>query len=126
VIDGADDVIAGVEAAFAGAAAVLEATDYADACPIETVALEVASTNETLRAVTAEIFESWITGAAARGEALGLSSAKARALAIGFVAALEGAFVLARAAKSTEPLDAAGAMVVTALRHAVPGRRHGE
>src|SRR5687767_7269765 len=44
VIDAAGDLVAGVQDAFAGAAALLEATDYADACPIETVALEVAST----------------------------------------------------------------------------------
>lgn len=44
---------------FDGAAAVLEATDYADACPIETVALEVARSNETPRKVTATVFENW-------------------------------------------------------------------
>ena len=35
-------------------------TDYADACPIETIALEVASTNEPLRLATAEVFDSWL------------------------------------------------------------------
>jgi AcrR family transcriptional regulator len=121
VIDAASDLVAGVQDAFAGAAALLEATDYADACPIETVALEVASTNDRLRLVTAEVFESWITGAITRGEAVGLAPQHARRLAIGFIAALEGAFVLARAAKDTEPLLAAGEMVVDALREALAG-----
>jgi AcrR family transcriptional regulator len=127
VIDAADDLVAGIHDAFAGAAAVLEATDYADACPIETVALEVASTNDRLRLVTAEVFESWITGATTRGEAVGLAPQQARRLAIGFIAALEGAFVLARAAKDVEPLLAAGDMVVVALRQALTdaGRRGG-
>src|SRR3954469_7828203 len=62
----ATDVGSGVESFFAGAAETLRDTDYADACPIATVALEVASTNDTLRQATAEVFESWITTATDR------------------------------------------------------------
>src|SRR5689334_8400201 len=40
---GARDPVAGVADVFAGAGEVLRQTDYADACPIATVALEVAS-----------------------------------------------------------------------------------
>src|SRR4051794_27222730 len=36
VIDAAPDIMSGVRDAFAGAAAALEASDYADACPIAT------------------------------------------------------------------------------------------
>ena len=43
IFDAAPDLITGVRDAFDGAAAVLRATGYADACPIATVALEVAS-----------------------------------------------------------------------------------
>src|SRR2546428_9064813 len=46
VLDEAPDIATGVRDCFTGAAAVLLETDYADACPIETVALEVSSTNE--------------------------------------------------------------------------------
>ena len=46
---GADDLISGVAAVFDGAAQTLESTDFAVACPIATVALEVAGTNEGLR-----------------------------------------------------------------------------
>src|SRR5688572_26076980 len=60
VLDAAgDDVVAAMRIAFDTAAEHLEATDFVDACPIATVALEVASSNETLRVVTAEIFEGW-------------------------------------------------------------------
>ena len=41
-------VLEGLEACFAGAAVTLQETDYADACPIATVALEVASTSPWL------------------------------------------------------------------------------
>src|SRR5450755_2832956 len=57
VVDAAPDILSGVRDCFEGAAEVLRATDYADACPIETVALEVASTNEPLREATAQVFE---------------------------------------------------------------------
>src|SRR5437588_9210979 len=63
VFDGAPDVVTGVRDVFMGAAEVLRQTDYVDACPIATVALEVASANETLRIATADVFESWIARA---------------------------------------------------------------
>src|SRR6266540_1285036 len=59
VWDAIPDTITAVGDVFAGAAETLRQTDYADACPIATVAREVASTNETLRAATAEVFEAW-------------------------------------------------------------------
>jgi AcrR family transcriptional regulator len=108
VFDAAPDILAGVRDCFEGAAEVLRATDYADACPIETVALEVASTNEPLREATAEVFESWIEGAAARFRAAGVDDQTARKLSISIIALLEGAFVLCRASRSTEALDVAG------------------
>jgi AcrR family transcriptional regulator len=91
-----------VRAVFSGAAETLAATDYEDACPIATVALEVASTDERLRLATAAVFERWT---AALTERLG---DRAKALAV--IAALEGAFVLCRAARDTEAMHAAGEM----------------
>ena len=102
VYDEQADTAAAIDAVFAGAADTLAATDYEDACPITTVALEVASTDEVLRRATAEVFESW-TGALA--ERVG---DRDRALAV--LSALEGAFVLCRALRSTEPMLAAGRM----------------
>ncbi|MEY2473366.1 MAG: hypothetical protein QOK28_2695 [Actinomycetota bacterium] len=119
VFDGAPDLVPGIRGCFAAAADVLVLSDFADACPIETVALEVASTNETLRRVTADIFESWIESAASRGERAGLPADAARRLGITFVSALEGAFILARATKSTEPMYVAAESVVVAVQAAL-------
>jgi AcrR family transcriptional regulator len=102
------DPVAATRAFFAAAAQTLEETDYADACPIATVALEVSSTSEPLREACAEVFESWV---ARTGECLrdaGVARGRARALALSIIASLEGAFVLARALRSVEPLRAAG------------------
>lgn len=110
------DVPTAVGNFFDGAAETLRETDYADACPIATVALEVASTNEPLRIATAEVFDSWIGGASAYFEHAGIPPARARALAFSMLSLLEGAFVFSRAMRSTEPLAAAGACAVAAVR----------
>jgi AcrR family transcriptional regulator len=115
----APDVPSAVGAFFAGAAETLVETDYADACPIATVALEVSSTNEQLRAACAEVFDSWIAGATQYFIAAGVPSATARELAISMLCLLEGAFVFARAMRSTEPLRAAGASAVAAVTSAL-------
>src|SRR5665213_2686147 len=60
IFDPAPDLVSAVRALFAGAAEHLHETDYEDACPIATVALEVSSTSETMRAACADVFESWI------------------------------------------------------------------
>ncbi len=109
IMAAAPDVGTGVRDFFAGAAAVLRQTDFADACPIETIALEVASTNETLRLATADVFESWISGAARSFANAGMPPGSAREVAIALIAGLEGAFVLCCAMRTTEALDIAGA-----------------
>jgi len=119
IMDQADDFVSGVGDFFAGAAMTLEATDYADACPIATVALEVASTNEPLREATAEVFESWIAGAAERGVAAGLSPERARSVAVEILCLLEGAFIFCRALRTTEALAVAGARAVESVSEAL-------
>lgn len=116
---GPDDLVTNVETAFTAAAAVLVETDYADACPIATVALEVASTNETLRQATAEVFTDWIEVGGRHLEQRGVPPEAARGLIIGFITSLEGAFVLARSLRSTEPLEVAGRTVQAAVREAL-------
>lgn len=120
IFDPAPDVVTAVRNFFAGAAQHLRETDYADACPIATVALEVASTNEPLRRATADVFDSWIAAAGGRLAAAGIPRSKARTLAISALAGLEGAFVLSRAMRSTEPVEIAGAAAVAAVRGALP------
>ena len=57
------DVVDATRAFCAGAAEVLEMTNYEDACPIATMALEVSSTSEPMRIAAAQAFESWLDGA---------------------------------------------------------------
>lgn len=126
------DIAANVRAAFRDAGRTLIETGYADACPIETVALEVASTNEPLRLATAEVFDSWVEGLTALLASRGIRRKDARALAHVVLSALEGAFVLARATRTTDALHACGVamadLVAAALDRAAvttPRRRSG-
>jgi AcrR family transcriptional regulator len=120
IFEASPDVVTATSDSFLGAAETLRQTDYADACPIETVALEVASTNEPLRQATAGVFESWIGSGTEGFAAAGIPRAEARELTIQFICALEGAFVLCRAMRTTEALEVAGAAMRAAVADALP------
>ncbi|GAA3733518.1 TetR/AcrR family transcriptional regulator [Streptomyces tremellae] len=119
VLDHAPSLVEGVRMVFVGAAGTLEATGYADACPIETVALEVASTHEPLRAATADVFADWLATGTERFTRHGLPEDVARRLVTSMVCSLEGAFVLSRALRDVEPVLTAGAVVQDAVRRAL-------
>jgi AcrR family transcriptional regulator len=105
------DLPTAVRLFFLAAADHLRETDYVDACPIATVALEVASTNDTLRRATQDVFEGWLARATERFVQCGVKKRTARELAIVAVIALEGAFILCRAARNTEALEVAAETV---------------
>ena len=119
VFDAESGAVAGTRAVFAAAAEVLRQSGYEDACPIATVALEVASTNEQLREATARVFEAWVVTLAGRLAADGAEPATARATAIVVIELLEGAFLLCRAARATEAMDAAGTAAVALVTAAL-------
>ena len=123
VVAEAPDIPTAVEEFFAGAAETLRETDYADACPIATVALEVANTNEPLRQATADVFDKWFEAATAYFAHAGIPVPRARELAIEMLCAMEGAFVFCRAMRSTEALAVAGAASAASVREALDAAR---
>lgn len=119
LIYGSDpDPVSATRTFFREAARTMAQEDFADICPIATVALEVASTNEVLRVATAEVFDDWRNRAAKWLEA-GLPRRAAQDLAISLIALLEGSFILSRASRSVRPLkingEAAARLVEIAL-----------
>ena len=122
VFDSAPDLVTAVRLFFEGAAAHLEDSEYEDACPIATVALEVSSTSDLMREACADVFESWIAAGLPRFTAAGLDEATSRQLVIGMIAALEGAFVLARATQTIEALHVAGELCAQATQRALDAR----
>ena len=119
ILDAEDDVVTGTRAVFDAAAAVLDATDYADVCPVATVALEVASTSEPLRAACDTVFSDWIDTLAGRLEQGGAPPAAARSAAIAFISLLEGGFLLCRTARTPEAMRANGDAAVAVVAGAV-------
>jgi len=121
VWDSQADAVSGVREVFDGAADVLEASDYADVCPIATIALEVAGTNEELRLATADVFDAWVDSASSRLTAAGASAGDARTLAHTVIALLEGSFLLCRTTRSTDPMRDAARIAANLVRQAVAG-----
>ena len=120
VIDPAPDVVAGVELFFSAAAEHLAASGYADACPIATITLGTASVSEPMRQASHDVFESWLAALARRLADAGIAPDAARELAIVMLTLLEGAFLLCRAARSTEALEVAGRHATALVRAALP------
>ena len=65
------------------------------------------------------MFESWTAAGTERLSEAGIPEDEARRLTIVFLAALEGAFVLCRATKTTEALEAAGEQMTAVVREAL-------
>lgn len=116
---GPPDPVDALGAMFEQAAADLGASDYADACPIATLALEVASTNEPLRAATSDVFEDWLGTLARWCRGIIDDPAAARDLGTIILTGLEGAFILCRAQRTPDALLATGrslTLLATAMR----------
>lgn len=113
------DLLHGLGAFFDGAAATVEQTDYQDACPIATVAGEVAGTSDGLRRACADVFELWLGELEADLVRAGATDAAARPAALAILASLEGAFLLCRTLRSVEPMRAAAVVAVATARAAI-------
>ena len=83
---------------------VLRDSDYADGCPIMAAALE-GDRMAGARDAAGAAFARWETEIAEAVERHGLPPERARSIAVLVIAATEGAIVLSRAQRSTEPLE---------------------
>ncbi len=82
---------------------ILVDSDYTDGCPIATLALEMAHRSPTLQREIAAGYDSWI--ATMTDHLRGSHGTNASAAAQILLSAFEGALLLSRAQRSTEPLD---------------------
>lgn len=114
--DGPQAAVAAVRRSYVVAGAGLEASGYQDACPIATMALDVASTSEPLRQACAVVFAEWLEAAAGWFGRFVEDRQVCRELAQSFVMLIEGAFLLARVTRSTEPLATAGDAMAALLQ----------
>jgi AcrR family transcriptional regulator len=108
IVDAHTDLGAAIEGIFTQAAEDMAGTGFANMCPVASIAAEIADTVEELRDTSASVFTSWVDGGTAYFAGRGLDEPQAREVTLALIGALEGAFVLARTLRSTEPLLAAG------------------
>lgn len=118
------DVVEATAASFAQAAEMLEAADYADACPIATIALEVANNDELMRTAAAAAFESWLSVLEQRFTAAGMTADRAREVAVEVFCLMEGSVLLARTTRSPAPLRTAGRAATNAVAAGLAAGRY--
>lgn len=100
-----------VRAAIEALTAIVSESDFRLGCPVSVVTLEMGADSERLREACATAFESWIAPTAAFLEASGLDADEARSLATVVVSTIEGAVIVSRALRSTQPLTSAADVV---------------
>ena len=83
----------------------LERSGYQSGCAIATMVLELAPRDEEFSADFDSVFARWRAALVTRFEPLGIAPGRAAVLADLTMSALEGALVLSRAARSTEPFN---------------------
>jgi TetR/AcrR family transcriptional repressor of lmrAB and yxaGH operons len=111
--DGKTSAAAALRNLFDGAAAGFERGGAVKACAIGAVTLDVLPSDTQIRTVCNDALQHWVRLIADR---LPFSSERARtSFAVLVVAALEGAFILAKASGSGDPFRQAGAQLAAAL-----------
>ncbi|PRY44742.1 TetR/AcrR family transcriptional regulator [Umezawaea tangerina] len=91
------------------------AADFTKGCPVATVALEVAATNDDLQALCGGVYAGWQRALADALRVDGHGSAEADDLAATVLALVEGALVLARAGRSRVPVEQVGRRIARLL-----------
>ena len=119
IVDEYSDLGAAIEGVFTQAAEDMAATGFANMCPVASIAAEIADTVQELRETSAAVFTDWVDGGTAYFHARGLDEPRAREVTLALIGALEGAFLLARTLRNTEPLLAAGRTLAPQYRGVV-------
>lgn len=91
---------------------VFAASDFAEGCPLAAAATDTAATSPVIREALSQALRSWTAQAEEALADLGVPRSRTAQLAQLMISSIEGALILARAARDTAPLDA----VVTQLR----------
>ncbi|WP_063735300.1 TetR/AcrR family transcriptional regulator [Streptomyces sp. RTd22] len=102
-------------------AGMLTESDFRLGCPVSVVTLEMGAQSERLRDACANAFESWIGPVTEYLVAHGRPRTDARAKATALVSMVEGALIVSRAQRSTEPLRCAAQALAVLLDEGYEG-----
>jgi TetR/AcrR family transcriptional regulator, lmrAB and yxaGH operons repressor len=95
----------------------LESSDYRDGCPIATVALETTSHSTLLRQTCSQIFQGALSMLQDWLVSKGVDRDQAQAAAVTVFSAYEGALLLSKVQKTTQPLRHVVAQLKVYLSH---------
>lgn len=98
----------------------LEASDYRDGCPIATVALETTASSAILRDKCSAIFDRALHVLQGWLRDKGVARNEAESLAVTVFAAFEGALILCKVQRSSEPLEIVVRQMKTSLKLSLP------
>lgn len=123
LLESTDDVGEGIARVVEFVAADLRDSGWERGCPVGTVAMDATLTSEPVRAVCSEILGEWVSSVERRLVASGWAAGEAREQALLVVSAIEGALLMARARRDTEPLEAVAIRLRQSLGSTSKGRR---
>lgn len=118
--DGSDPA-GGVRSYVEATAEMVEASGYAFGCPVAPIVLDLASEPSALAAACRRALTDWQRVLREGFEAAGIAPARAASLAVTVVSAIEGALILARSQRTTEPLHVIGRELAGLIEAALPG-----
>lgn len=94
---------------------ILETSDFQLGCPVSVVTLEMGGHSERLRKACSDAFNAWVNPFADYLTSHGHPQPQATMLAASAVSMVEGATILSRAQRSTQPLRDAATALTTLL-----------
>jgi AcrR family transcriptional regulator len=114
-----DDPVAAIRLFASSWLDILRQADFADGCPVAAAAVE-GDKSPGARDAAGAAFGRWEELIAGALERRGVPAERARSLAVLVIGAIEGAIVVSRAQRSTEPLERVAAEVEQLLVEHIP------
>lgn len=99
-----DDPVTAVTTFITTLASHIDESGYRAGGPITAIALESASTNDQLREACQQAYQSWQNAFAEKLRQGGFPEARSQRLSVLIIASLEGAIILSRSQRSSQPL----------------------
>jgi TetR/AcrR family transcriptional regulator, lmrAB and yxaGH operons repressor len=94
-----------------------ETTQFQKGCPIATVALEEAASNDLIQEAAQSIYQSWREKITAFLTKIGYSTEQAASIAFLTLTVIEGALIFSRAERSSAPLKQAASTLIALLQN---------
>ncbi len=114
-----DDAAAAIHMFIRNIAIQVERSGFRAGGPITTIAMETASTSDTLREACEQIYREWQAAFADKLLSGGMDAERAQRISTLIIAGIEGGVILCRTRQSREPLEQAADELQELIKHAL-------